>query len=197
MTIAASNAGEPTPITRQSYDAVTIALHWVTAIVVLVLFVTAISWGRLPRSMELREPLQALHISLGILLAALFVFRAIWRASAGRRLPAVDQGLQNILSKLVHGLLYLLLAWQIVLGFVLRWFQGEAFWFFGLFSIPALIGTNSGLEHTVENVHNIVAWSIIYLVGSHAAAALLHHYWRKDGVLKRMIPALKIRGLQQ
>ncbi|WP_407648206.1 hypothetical protein [Devosia rhodophyticola] len=38
-------------------------------------------------------------------------------------------------------------------------------------------------------MHNITAWTIIYLVGLHALAALAYHYVLKDGVLGRMVPA--------
>jgi cytochrome b561 len=66
--------------------------------------------------------------------------------------------------------------------------QGEDFSFFGLFEIPQLIASNRGLEHTIENLHNLTAWTMIYLAGGHAAMALFHRFVLKDGVLKRMLP---------
>ena len=62
---------------RQRYDRVTIALHWTTALLVVVLFALAEIWGFLPRGTPLRRNFQALHISLGILLTAVFVFRGV------------------------------------------------------------------------------------------------------------------------
>jgi cytochrome b561 len=88
----------------------------------------------------------------------------------------------------VHFALYLLLIVQAGLGFGLRWVQGETFSFFGLFSVPALIAPNRGLERVLETWHNITAWTLIYLVAGHAAAALIHHYAAKVGILRRMLP---------
>jgi len=83
--------------------------------------------------------------------------------------------------------LYILLAAESVLGFALRWLQGEEFSFFGLFPIPALLGQNRPLAEQFEDLHNWIAWAIIILATGHAAAALFHHYVLKDAVLGRML----------
>lgn len=171
------------------YDAVTIVFHWLTALLVLALFVSSLMWNYGPRGMG-RESLQALHISLGIGLAAVMLLRLVWRMFGGRRLAAAGNAVTAPLSRFVHWLLYGLLALQVGLGFVLRWYQGEDFSFFGLFDIPALLASNRALEHTVENLHNIVAWGLIYLAGGHALMALAHRYVLKDRVLQRMMPKL-------
>lgn len=169
------------------YDGVTIAFHWITAALVLILFGTSLAWNYGPRTWD-RDLLQTTHVSLGIALAAVLVLRLVWRWLAGRRLATVGNAVTAPLSRLVHFALYLLLVIQTGLGFGLRWVQGETFSFFGLFDVPALIAPNRGLERVVENWHNITAWTLIYLVAGHAAAALIHHYAAKDGVLRRMLP---------
>ena len=60
--------------------------------------------------------------------------------------------------------------------------------FFGLFPIQFWTSKNSALDHTFGSYHNTVALLIIILAGLHAAAALIHHYILKDGVLERMLP---------
>jgi len=174
---------------RQRYDRVTIALHWTTALLVVVLFALAEIWGFLPRGTPLRRNFQALHISLGILLAAVFVFRAVWRLTQGRRLPAAVTGLQNLASKAANWSLYALLAVQIALGFLFRWAQGESFLFFGLFAIPSPMTPDRPTAHSFGQLHDTIAWVIIVLAALHAAAALLHHYVLRDGLLQRMLPA--------
>ena len=72
------------------------------------------------------------------LLYTSFVLRVVWRLSRGRRLPPASSGWLGLAGSGMHGLLYLLLAAQIVLGFLFRWAQGEPFAFFGLFDIPTL-----------------------------------------------------------
>ncbi len=174
--------------TRQTYDRATIILHWLTAILVVSLFASAETWGFLPRGTPLRGELQTLHISLGILLAAIIVMRVIWRLVQGRRLSPATTGLQAIAAKTVHIALYVLLCLQAALGFLFRWVQNEPFTFFGLFTIPH-VTLAPGLRSTFGWLHNNVAWAIIIVAGFHALAALLHHYVLKDRVLTRMLPA--------
>jgi cytochrome b561 len=170
------------------YDRTTVALHWLTAILVIVLFALALIWDELPRGTPLRKGLQSLHISLGLVLTLVFAVRVFWRANRGRKLPPASTGVQQLAATAAHHALYLLLGVQIVLGFVFRWAQGEPFMFFGLFSIPSPIAADRNFAHTVGDLHEIVAWVIIVLAGLHAVAALLHHYVLRDSVLKRMLP---------
>ncbi|MEQ1900519.1 MAG: cytochrome b [Devosia sp.] len=169
------------------YDRTTIGFHWLTAALVLVLFGSSLLWNYAPRSWGLRW-LEGTHVSLGIALAAVLVARLIWRLVAGRKLETAVGGVAALASRAVHGLLYVLLAAQVALGFGLRWLQGETFSFFGLFSIPSLFDSNRELAHQFEQLHNLTAWAMIYLVAGHAAAALIHRYLLRDGVLQRMLP---------
>ncbi len=121
--VAAAHA----PVSKARYDRWTICLHWLTALLVVGLFAAAYVWNSLPPGTPLRKWLQAIHISFGLLFTVVFVIRLFWRSSRGRRLA------MGILSKGMHILLYALLTAQVLLGFLLRWAQGEPFLFFGLF----------------------------------------------------------------
>ena len=169
------------------YDRTTIILHWLTVVLVVVLFALAETWDFLEHGTPLRKEFQSLHISLGILLTAVLVIRLGWRTTGGTRMPAAAN-LQERLAKGMQHALYLLLAVQVALGFLLRWAQAESFTFFGLFSLQFATVKNHALEHTFGNFHNIVAWTIIILAGLHAAAALMHHYILKDDTLERILP---------
>jgi cytochrome b561 len=175
-------------VNTSRYDRLTISLHWLTALLVVALFAAAYVWNSLPPGTPLRKSLQAIHISLGLLFTVVFIVRLVWRSSGGRRLAAVEKGLTAILSKGMHWLLYGLLIAQMVLGFLLRWAQGEPFTFFGLFSVPSLFAPDKPLSKTYEWLHNDAAWIIIVLAAGHALAVLGHHYLLRDGVLKRMLP---------
>lgn len=172
---------------RHRYDHATLFFHWLTAALVIALFASAQVWGFLAKGTPLRHNLQALHISMGILLAVAIVGRLLWRLTQGRRLEALP-GMAGLAAKAGHILLYALLLAQIVLGFMFRWAQGEAFDFFGLFSVPALMAPNPEWRHTLGGLHENVAWALIILSGLHAVVALAHHWWLKDGVLLRMLP---------
>jgi cytochrome b561 len=169
------------------YDAVTIGFHWVTALFVVAMFATGALREYAPRAWHLFW-IEGIHISIGIAFAAVLIGRLVWRLIGGRRLAAAATDVTGRLSKLVHWLLYLLLAAQVALGFSLRWLQGEDFSFFGLFSIPSLLARDRALAHTIEDWHNWSAWALVILAGGHAAAALFHRYVLRDGVLRRMLP---------
>ncbi len=170
------------------YDRVTILLHWLTFVLVILLFALAQTWGFLEHGTPLRKELQFLHISLGIVLAAVIVVRLIWRAVVGRHLPVIVEGWTAWAAKVMHFILYGLLITQVIMGFLYRWAQAETFMFFDLFPIRFATIKNDALDHTFGDIHNFIGWTIIILVFFHATAALLHHYWFKDNVLRRMLP---------
>lgn len=179
---------------RSHYDGVTIALHWATAILVLTQFGTAHIWEFLMKGTPWRIGLISTHAALGILLAAVIIARICWRLLHRGQLPPAVSGFQHIVASAVHGVLYLLLVAQVTLGFLLGWSAGNPLRFFNLFTIPPLYVVSPDMRHVVGPLHNYTAWTIIGFALIHACAALMHHYVLRDGVLRRMIPALAQRG---
>ena len=98
------------------YDALTMALHWLTALLVLGLWTLAQAWGFLQRGTPTRLELQALHVSLGLGLILVLVLRIAWRMGPGRRLPAADTGLPEVAARAMQHLLYALLLVEVTLG---------------------------------------------------------------------------------
>lgn len=172
------------------YDGLTVALHWLTALLVIVLFALAEIWGFLPRG-PVRETMEGLHVSLGCLLVVVVVARLLWRSFGGRRLP--QPGRAGHLVHAGHGLLYLLLLILIISGPLKRWVVGHALNFFWVASIPSPMAADRALHAPVSLVHFWAAWAIIVVAGGHALIALFHHYGLGDGVLGRMIPPLRPR----
>ena len=172
---------------QTNYDNVAIFLHWATALLVVVQFALAETWDYFAKSTQ--EGLQSLHVSLGVLLAAVVVARIVWRLIPGHQRPAIVSGWVKLASKAVHYLLYALLVAQAGLGFGFRWAQGHPAGFFGLFAIPGPYGAlDRATRHTLHDLHEKVGWAIIILAFGHALAALYHHYRLHDRVLGRMFP---------
>jgi cytochrome b561 len=174
--------------TAVRHDPLTIALHWITAFLVLAQFTSAHVWDFLEKGTFWRLGLIMTHFAFGILLAATVVVRIAWRLPKRDRLPPAVTGVQHLAATAVHMLLYCLLVAQIVLGFLFSWSSGKPLPFFDLFSIPVPITIDPSYRHTLAELHNDGAWAIIAVVGLHAAAALMHHYVLRDAVLLRMLP---------
>jgi cytochrome b561 len=169
-----------------SYDPVAIGLHWTTAVLVVVQMTLAQTWGLFGR--PARHLMITAHMSLGIILTAVIVARLVWRFIPGHQVAPADVGWLRIASKAVHYLLYVLLAAEAVLGFLLRWSGGESMSFFGLQIPPPFPEWSRPAHHLVNTLHEWNGWTIIGIAAVHALAALYHHYVLHDRVLKRMLP---------
>ena len=171
-------------ITR--HDGLTIMLHWLTALLVVVQFLLAEFWGFFPR--HVHGLMIVAHMSLGLVLTAVLVLRLAWRLRPGRTFFDDGAALLDTAARLTHRALYVLLAAVVAFGFLTRWTDDKPLSFFGLL-IPSPLGTFPRTTgHFVDQIHDYLAWTIIVLAGLHAAAALLHHFYMKDGVLRRMLP---------
>ena len=172
--------------TRSTDDRTSIWLHWATALLVVVQFAMAEVWDWFAK--PTRHAMESIHVSLGILLAAVIVTRLVWRLLPGRQVESLESGPVKAASKAVHYLLYALLVAQVSLGFLWRWAQGEPLGFFGLFVIPSpMDAADRATRRFYHSWHENVGWAIVILAAAHAFAALYHHYALKDRVLVRML----------
>jgi Prokaryotic cytochrome b561 len=84
------------------------------------------------------------------------------------------------------------LAWVSASG----WSQHEPLSLFGLFAIPAPYAFSRSQSVLIGGLHYWAATAIVVLAGGHAFAALFHHFVRRDGVLRRMLPERGRRPLR-
>lgn len=169
-----------------SYDAVAIALHWATAVLVIANFALAQTWDWFAKPTT--KAMEDLHMSFGVLLTVVILARLAWRWLPGHQVPSLEAGWVRMASKGTHYLLYALLVAEAALGFAFRWGAGRPMAFFGT-GIPPMIGEiTKPLRRELRQFHEWIAWAIIVLALLHAAAALYHHYVLKDRVLERMLP---------
>ncbi|TWF58623.1 cytochrome b [Neorhizobium alkalisoli] len=180
--------GQETIRTAQGarYDGLTIAFHWITAIVVIFQFASAQIWPLLERGTPARTGVIQSHLTLGVLLSAVILLRLVWRICFGRRHPVRLPLGQRLVANVVHGLLYALLITQVALGYLLGWSSGKPIAVFGVPSISPLYVIAGENRHMIGELHDTVAWIIIGLAVAHAAAALFHHHVLRDGVLRSM-----------
>jgi cytochrome b561 len=170
---------------QQNYDVRSIQLHWITAVLVIALWCLGQTIDWFPRG-DARVAARSTHICLGAVLALILCYRIWWRVGKGRRLPQAGTGLIQVLSRLVHFALYVVLLAAVVLGLANVWVRGDTL--FNLLTVPAFDPTNKALRVRVEDFHSLCANILLALAGLHAAAALAHHFIWKDNVLRRMWP---------
>jgi cytochrome b561 len=176
---------EPASTQGLRHDPVTIAMHWVTAglVVALWLIGQTIDWA--PRG-PLRVDYRSLHIVLGVSLAVVLVTRILWRLTRGGMLPPLDTGALLLIARVTHFALYALMVIAVCLGIANVWVRGDSI--FNLFSIPSIAPGDKALRGSVEDYHALAANAVLIVAGVHAAAALFHHLFLRDATLRRILP---------
>jgi cytochrome b561 len=174
-------------VLRTRYDNVAIALHWATAILVMLQFGLSQLWGFFDRP-ECHLMIVT-HMSCGIMLGAIMIARIAWRLTPGHRLAPPTTGVFELAAQVMHFVLYVLLTSEAVLGFTLRWSGNEDMSFFGLLIPPPFAPFSKPAHHLIGTLHAFTGWTIVILATGHAAAALVHHYVLRDNVLRRMLPS--------
>lgn len=169
------------------YDRRTIVLHWITAALVVALWVLGQTIDWFPKGTP-RVFARSTHISLGVALALVLVARISWRLG-GRAIhlpPAGSEWLDKV-ATVAHWLLYGLLITTVALGTTNAWVRGDTI--FNLYKIQSFDPNNKALTKSVEEWHALAANTLLVVAIFHAAAGLLHHFVWNDGVLRRMVPA--------
>jgi cytochrome b561 len=173
--------------TSTAYSLTARVLHWLTATLVLILLplgvVIANEWGG-----PLQDPLYDLHRSIGTLIIPLVILRLGYRLTHPP-LPLPDEipPLQQFAAHATHWGLYLLLVVQPFVGWVATSAYRAPIMVFGLFELPPIWPQDRPLSERLFVVHELIAAAIACLAAAHIAAALYHHFVRKDRVLMRMI----------
>ncbi len=170
------------------YGAVAQALHWLIA--GLVIFMLGLGWYMedLPRGPHQAEMYQ-LHASLGVTLLALVILRLAWRLyTPPPPLPASMPAWERKAARGSHFLLYALLLIQPVIGILQAGAADLQLQIWGVLPLPAVLAPNEPLADTLFGVHGLVATLLGALVLVHTGAALRHHFWLKDDVMRRMLP---------
>ncbi len=173
--------------TSDSFGLFSILFHWVSAGLIIGIFILGQVMEDMARGPAKRDLLEV-HQSFGLLLLLLVLVRLIWRLSQGFPRPAAPTAaILNVISRLWHWALLILIIAIPVSGFIASDAGRSDLHFFGLFVLPDIIGFDHDLHEQFEDIHGALTTFLIPLVAIHVAAAFKHHFWNRDATLKRML----------
>jgi len=171
-----------------AYSSPLIALHWLMLVLIVLVYACMELRVLYPRGSEIREALKSWHYVLG-----LSVFILVWVRLAVRLLgstppivPAPPRW-QMQLAHIAAFTIYVFMIAMPLLGWMILSAENETVVFLGV-ALPALIAENKQFAKQLEGIHEWVGNAGYFLIGIHAAAALVHHYIQRDNTLTRMLP---------
>jgi cytochrome b561 len=174
--------------TPTGYGWISIALHWLTAIIVLTIWFIGSSI-QTPDG-GLSESTLRLHTSIAISAYALLWLRIVWRFVKGHPGPLPTQaGIFHLLGKYTHYILIAAIGIQLISGPLMVWSMGSEIHVFDWFSIPGPFDMNMGLLNTTHAVH---VWSArVIIIGTilHLGGVYKHAAFNQDGTFGKMLVA--------
>jgi len=170
-----------TKSTPTRYGSVAIAIHWSSAIAVILAFAAGFVVANVAPPAQ-QTPILLAHITLGLIVFALTLLRIVWWAVADKHppLPSNQPRAQRIAATAVHLALYALLILMASSGIVTVVLSG---------ALPTLLsgGPVPDFSELIPRVaHGIMSKLLLVLFIGHVGAALWHQFARHDHLLARM-----------
>jgi len=172
--------------TQDSYGLVARIFHWLMSIMIIILLTVGLIMTSMEPSDQKWE-IYGMHKATGVVILFLACLRLLWRGiNSAVTPPAGLNNLQMVGAKIVHYLLYICMFLMPISGIFMSLYGAHDIHVFGLFTIPAF-EQNKELSGIFQFIHHTTAFILISLIVLHFAAAIYHHFIRKDNVLTRMI----------
>ena len=171
----------------ETYTPVARILHWVIAVLVVVMIVVGVTISNTDDGPG-KTVVYNLHKSTGIVLLPLVLFRLFYRLShPPPPLPADLPQIQQMAAHANHWALYALLIVQPIVGWIATSAYPAPIPIYGLFEMPRIWPEDRAFSERMFTVHAFIGGILAVLIIVHVAAALYHHFVRRDAVLLRML----------
>lgn len=164
------------------YGMVAVTLHWLSAILILILIASGFRAAGMEDAVAKASVLK-LHIPLGAAILFLTLVRVGWWVWADKKPASISMPIwQDRSARAVHLLFYIVIFGMAASGIGMIALSGAG---------PIVFdGDASALpdfrEYPPRIPHGIGARAILALFVVHVGAALYHHIFKKDGLLRRM-----------
>jgi cytochrome b561 len=165
--------------------------HWLMAALIFAALPLGVWATQTPRGPQ-RSEILFFHKSIGATVLGLVVLRIIWRLVAGAPAYAEPLGrLTHAAAQAGHIALYALMIAMPVTGYLTSTASGSPLPWFGLFTLPRLVGKDKSLAEATSWAHFTFAWMLAFVLAAHLAAVVWHTAIRRDSVLTRMWPSYR------
>lgn len=160
------------------YSALSIAIHWIAAILVVALFLTH-EGGR-------GSAAYTFHVSGGAVAGLFLLWRAWYRIRRGMADKPDQAAIFTLASRIVlWGFLASIVA-VTVSGYLLDWSRGQPLEIFDLLSIPSPMAASTGIHEFLKGVHKVSGQLFPFLLILHVAGTAKHAIFDRDGIVSRM-----------
>lgn len=173
--------------TRSAYGWAAIALHWISAAGVIVLYLTGDAAGETEvRTAKLAATAQ--HVSIGMLLFSFLLARLLWSLSQPRPDPLESNRSLRLIAQSVQVLFLAMIAAQIVTGPLVVWADARPLAVFDWVSIPSPFHAKvAWLQEASGEIHELAPKVLWPLLGLHVLGALKHLVLDRDATVRRML----------
>jgi cytochrome b561 len=171
---------------RAQYTRTAVSLHWLMFVLMAAGFTVGAYMADL-RVSPLKVRLFAYHKWIGVTVLGIAVLRLLWRLT---HRPPPDEPMprwQQLAAHSAHWLLYVLMIATPLAGWLYSSAAGFPVVYLKIWQLPDLVHKNEALAKVLVEVHGFLAWTLLWIVALHAAAALKHHFFDRDATLRRML----------
>ncbi|NYT44559.1 cytochrome b [Alcaligenaceae bacterium] len=169
--------------TPSHYSGTTRFLHWAMSLLIILQFMKL---GDRINDGEhwVGQTIVPWHISVGALIFVLALLRLWWALRQRPHRPQPEA--MPALVRLGHNLLYACMLLLPITGICTMLGGGYGLTVFGI-NLVAETEVEIPWLAAIGNLHSYIAWTFVALVIGHIAAALFHHFVRRDRTLRRML----------
>jgi cytochrome b561 len=163
--------------------------HWLTALLVLLAYITSPGGSEARVYAPGNEFARGLHELIGLSVFTLTLLRLTWRTVFPPPRNHDDPVWMRNAALLAHWAIYGLLVLVPLTAILGAWLAGHPLSPLVLGNIQPWVSQYRQLGIELAVIHGSLGNVLIWLAGAHAAAALYHHFWRRDAILLSMLPA--------
>ena len=170
--------------TLTEYGTISKIFHWLSAAVLIIQIPLGFYLVDMDFS-EKRLTVESLHVTLGISIFYLTLFRLIYKTI--NPTPSLQKSIfigQKLIAKLNHYLLYISILTITISGALKKLYNGEEL---DIFFSKIEIKDNFELADIFYEIHIIGNFTLIGLITLHILAVIIHKLFFKENLLKRIL----------